>query len=140
MREEGLLATTQTPEDLDLDVGLRPRRLDEFVGQEALKERLSILIEAASSREESVDHLLFSGPPGLGKTSLAAIVAAEMGAAFRSTSGPALDRPGDLAAVASPLAMDDADVVLTLSASRANMSTRWATASNTWLTLLPVRA
>jgi Holliday junction DNA helicase RuvB len=107
MREEGLLATSQTPEDIDLDVGLRPRRLDEFVGQEALKERLSILVEAASSRSESVDHLLFSGPPGLGKTSLAGIVAAEMGAAFRSTSGPALDRPGDLAAVITNLEQGD---------------------------------
>ncbi|MCL1597678.1 MAG: Holliday junction branch migration DNA helicase RuvB, partial [Actinomycetia bacterium] len=72
-----------------------------------LKERLSILIEAASGRGESVDHILFSGPPGLGKTSLAAIVAAEMGAAFRSTSGPALDRPGDLAAVITNLEAGD---------------------------------
>jgi len=107
MREEGLLATAQTPEDIALEVGLRPRKLDEFVGQEALKERLSILIEAASSRSESVDHLLFSGPPGLGKTSLAGIVAAEMGATFRSTSGPALDRPGDLAAVITNLEQGD---------------------------------
>ena len=107
MREEGLLSTTRTLEDLDIETGLRPRRLDEFVGQEDLKERLSILVEAASARDESVDHLLFSGPPGLGKTSLAAIVAAEMGASFRSTSGPALDRPGDLAAVITNLEHGD---------------------------------
>ncbi|HSJ70965.1 MAG TPA: Holliday junction branch migration DNA helicase RuvB [Acidimicrobiia bacterium] len=107
MREEGLLATARTPEDIDLDIGLRPRRLDEFVGQGDLKERLSILIEAASRRSESVDHLLFSGPPGLGKTSLAGIVASEMGASFRSTSGPALDRPGDLAAVITNLEEGD---------------------------------
>ena len=107
MREEGLLATAQTPEDIEIEIGLRPRRLDEFVGQEALKERLSILIEAAAGRGESVDHLLFSGPPGLGKTSLAAIVASEMGATFRSTSGPALDRPGDLAAVITNLEPGD---------------------------------
>ncbi len=107
MREEGLLATARTPEDVDLDIGLRPRRLDEFVGQADLKERLSILIEAASRRSESVDHLLFSGPPGLGKTSLAGIVASEMGASFRSTSGPALDRPGDLAAVITNLEEGD---------------------------------
>jgi Holliday junction DNA helicase RuvB len=107
VREEGLLATAQTPEDIEIEVGLRPRKLDEFVGQEALKERLSILIEAAAGRGESVDHLLFSGPPGLGKTSLAAIVAAEMGATFRSTSGPALDRPGDLAAVITNLEAGD---------------------------------
>lgn len=107
MREEGLLATATTPEDVEIEVGLRPRRLDEFVGQESLKERLSILVEAASARGESVDHILFSGPPGLGKTSLAAIVAAEMGASFRSTSGPALDRPGDLAAVITNLEAGD---------------------------------
>lgn len=107
MREDGLLATAQTTDEIELEAGLRPRKLDEFVGQEALKERLSILIEAASIRNESVDHLLFSGPPGLGKTSLAAIVAAEMGAAFRSTSGPALDRPGDLAAVITNLEPGD---------------------------------
>ncbi len=107
MREEGLLATATTEEERQIEVGLRPRKLDEFVGQEALKERLSILIEAASARGESVDHILFSGPPGLGKTSLAAIVAAEMGAAFRSTSGPALDRPGDLAAVITNLEPGD---------------------------------
>ncbi len=107
MREEGLLATEETPEDVEIDISLRPRKLSEFVGQAALKERLSILIEAASARKESVDHLLFSGPPGLGKTSLAAIVAAEMGAVFRSTSGPALERPGDLAAVITNLEPGD---------------------------------
>jgi len=107
MREEGLLTTAQTPEEIEGEIGLRPRKLDEFVGQEALKERLSILIEAADARGESVDHLLFSGPPGLGKTSLAAIVANEMGASFRSTSGPALDRPGDLAAVITNLEHGD---------------------------------
>ncbi|MFV1971874.1 MAG: Holliday junction branch migration DNA helicase RuvB, partial [Acidimicrobiia bacterium] len=107
MREEGLLTTEQTPEEIEAEIGLRPRKLDEFVGQEALKERLSILIEAASARGESVDHLLFSGPPGLGKTSLAAIVANEMGASFRSTSGPALERPGDLAAVITNLEHGD---------------------------------
>lgn len=107
MREEGLLATAQSEEEIEVEVGLRPRRLAEFVGQEALKERLSILIEAAGARGEPVDHLLFSGPPGLGKTSLAAIVANEMGAAFRSTSGPALERPGDLAAVLTNLEAGD---------------------------------
>jgi Holliday junction DNA helicase RuvB len=85
MREEGLLATAQTPEDIEIEIGLRPRKLDEFVGQEALKERLAILIEAAAGRGESVDHLLCSGRSGGGNTSLAAFVAAEMGATFRST-------------------------------------------------------
>ena len=74
MREEGVLATGSLPEDMQFDVGLRPTTLDEFVGQTELKERLSILIEAAKARGEAVDHLLFSGPPGLGKTSLASIV------------------------------------------------------------------
>ena len=107
MREEGLLTTTPLPEDERFEHGLRPRFMADFVGQDELKERLSILIEAARSRGESVDHVLFSGPPGLGKTSLAGILAAEMGVAFRATSGPALDRPGDLAAVLTNLDVGD---------------------------------
>jgi Holliday junction DNA helicase RuvB len=103
MREEGLLTTTPIPEDERFELGLRPRFMADFVGQDDLKERLSILIEAARSRGESVDHVLFSGPPGLGKTSLAGILATEMGVAFRATSGPALERPGDLAAVLTNL-------------------------------------
>jgi Holliday junction DNA helicase RuvB len=81
--------------------------MDEFIGQAALKERLAILIEAARGRGEAVDHVLFSGPPGLGKTSLAGILASEMGAQLRGTSGPALDRPGDLAAVITNLEAGD---------------------------------
>jgi holliday junction DNA helicase RuvB len=107
MREEGLLTAASTPEDEALEAGLRPRRMREFVGQEALKERLAILVEAAKGRDEAVDHILFSGPPGLGKTSLAGILATEMGAQFRATSGPALDRPGDLAAVITNLEAGD---------------------------------
>ncbi len=109
MREEGLLAGTTQPDDeaVDFEVGLRPRRMAEFVGQEELKERLAILVEAARGRGEALDHVLFSGPPGLGKTSLAGILASEMGAQFRATSGPALERAGDLAAVLTNLERGD---------------------------------
>ncbi len=107
MREEGLLATEGLPEDVALEAGLRPRRMEDFIGQDALKERLAILIEAARSRAEAVDHVLFSGPPGLGKTSLAGILASEMGAQLHPTSGPALERPGDLAAVITNLDAGD---------------------------------
>jgi len=107
MREEGLLAMAPDPEEAKFEAGLRPRRMSEFIGQHELKERLAILVEAAVQRGESVDHTLFSGPPGLGKTSLAGILANEMGANFRATSGPALERPGDLAAVITNLDAGD---------------------------------
>lgn len=107
MREEGLLASKPTPEEAAFEAGLRPGTLDEFVGQEDLKERLSILVEAAKARGETLDHVMFSGPPGLGKTTLAAIVAHAMGAQFRATSGPALERAGDLAAILSNVGSGD---------------------------------
>ena len=107
MREENLLAGAPLPDEAGLDAGLRPRRLADFVGQDALKERLEILIEAARARAEPIDHVLFSGPPGLGKTSLAGILAAEMDVTLRVTSGPALERPGDLAAVLTNLEPGD---------------------------------
>ncbi len=107
MREEGIFNRDTVSEEIQFEAGLRPRHMDEFIGQHALKERLSILIEAARGRAESVDHVLFSGPPGLGKTSLAGILAAEMGASLRATSGPALERPGDLAAILTNLDAGD---------------------------------
>ena len=107
MRDEGLLTGKLGPEEAAIDAGLRPRRMDEFVGQTDLKERLAILIEAARGRGEPVDHVLFSGPPGLGKTTLAGILAAETGSQFRVTSGPALERAGDLAAILSNLEPGD---------------------------------
>ena len=94
-------------DDVDLDVTLRPRSLEEFVGQERIKEQLALLIEGARARGDVVDHLLFSGPPGLGKTTLAGIVAHAMGVGFRPTSGPALERAGDLAAILTNLEEGD---------------------------------
>jgi Holliday junction DNA helicase RuvB len=100
-------ADALSPEDREFDVALRPRSLDEFVGQERVKEQLAVLLDGAMNRGEPVDHLLFNGPPGLGKTTLAQIVAAEMRAGFQPTSGPALERPSDLAAILSNLGEGD---------------------------------
>ena len=97
----------QTPgvraDDEQLDVSLRPRRLDEFVGQEALKAQLGVAIQAAGARGEALDHVLLAGPPGLGKTSLAQIVAAELEVDFVQTAGPALERKADIAAFLTAL-------------------------------------
>jgi len=96
----------QAPEalpDEDLDRSLRPRRLADFVGQEAVKQQLAVSIAAAASRGEALDHVLLAGPPGLGKTSLAQIVAAELGVPFVQTGGPALERKGDIAAFLTAL-------------------------------------
>jgi Holliday junction DNA helicase RuvB len=95
------------PEDLDVEATLRPRRLAEFVGQPRVREQLELVLEASRRRGDPPDHILLSGPPGLGKTSLAMIVAAELGAAIRLTSGPALERAGDLAAMLSNLVPGD---------------------------------
>jgi Holliday junction DNA helicase RuvB len=99
-------ARIQTPEalpDEELDRSLRPRRLEDFVGQAAVKQQLSISIAAAASRGEALDHVLLAGPPGLGKTSLAQIVAAELEVPFIQTAGPALERKGDIAAFLTAL-------------------------------------
>jgi holliday junction DNA helicase RuvB len=104
-----LAATGQSEEDRALDLSLRPRMLGEFVGQERTRKILGMSIEAARQRGEVLDHVLFSGPPGLGKTSLAHIIARERGVSMRSTSGPAIERAGDLAAIVSGL--DEGDVL-----------------------------
>jgi Holliday junction DNA helicase RuvB len=98
-----ILAGTRDDEDGALDRSLRPTRLTEFVGQTSTKEHLSIILEAAEGRGEAADHLLFAGAPGLGKTTLAHIVAGELGVGIKATSGPALERAGDLAAILTNL-------------------------------------
>src|SRR6187455_1982413 len=107
MEQERVITGDRRPEDLD--AALRPKTLDEFVGQKAARENLRIFIAAAKSRGEPLDHVLFFGPPGLGKTTLAQIVAREMGVGFRSTSGPVIAKAGDLAALLTNL--DEGDVL-----------------------------
>ncbi len=93
--------------DLPLDVSLRPRHLDDFIGQERIKANLSIAISAAKGRSEALDHVLLYGPPGLGKTTLAHVIAVEMGVSIRITSGPAVERTGDMAAILTTLHSQD---------------------------------
>ncbi|WP_436638929.1 Holliday junction branch migration DNA helicase RuvB [Microbaculum sp. FT89] len=98
-----LVAAEETPEDEDANASLRPLRLEEFVGQQQARQNLRVFIEAARARGEALDHVLFAGPPGLGKTTLAQIVSRELGVNFRATSGPVIAKAGDLAALLTNL-------------------------------------
>ncbi len=104
---ERLVSAEFTEDDLEIDRNLRPRKLADYLGQSRVKENLGVLIDAASARDEALDHLLLSGPPGLGKTTLAGVVAAELGVQMKQTSGPAIERAGDLAAILTNLQARD---------------------------------
>src|SRR4030095_12252257 len=103
MTDPRLMTAARVDEDAQDEAGLRPRRLDDYIGQDRVRENLQVSITAALPRGEALDHTLLYGPPGLGKTTLAYVIANELGVAVRTTAGPAIEKPGDLAGILSNL-------------------------------------
>src|SRR5437588_11265097 len=107
MTNDRLVTAARVDEDTQYEAGLRPRLLDEYIGQDRIRENLQVAIAAATQRNEPLDHVLLHGPPGLGKTTLAYVIGNEMGVPVRATSGPAIEKPGDLAGIVTNLAANE---------------------------------
>src|SRR3954469_17157099 len=105
--DDRIVTAARVDEDAQYEAGLRPRKLDEYIGQDHVRENLLVAIAAAKQRGEPLDHVLLHGPPGLGKTTLAYVIANELGAPIRATSGPAIEKTGDLAGIVTSLAAGD---------------------------------